>query len=114
MSSNDSRWCLSAGYARQNPSAPRKSGKPELVRDNWEVRSCCLTKECYPKDCCRVGLLLLFFRGLPGAKRPAPAGFQLFRGSHFNRRVGRLVQAAQDHFFHAFGAPCFDPALQRS
>jgi DDE superfamily endonuclease len=56
----------------------------------------------------------LFFRGLPGAKRPAPGGFQLFRRSHFSRRFGRVVQAPQDHFSHAFGAPCLDPSLQRS
>jgi hypothetical protein len=85
-----------------------------LVRDNWEVRSCCLTKECYPTDCCRFTFLLLFFRGLPGAKRPAPADFQLFCSSHFNWRLGGLAQATEHHLFHALGAPCLDPALQRS
>ena len=33
---------------------------------------------------------LLFFCGLPGAKRPAPGDFQLFRSSHFGRRISGL------------------------
>jgi hypothetical protein len=64
--------------------------------------------------CCRLAFFLLFFRGLPGAKRPAPAAFQLFCSSHFSRRFGALAQAAQNHFSHTLGAPCLDPAMQRS
>jgi hypothetical protein len=37
---------------------------------------------------------LLFFRGLPGADRPAPGDFQLFRNSRFDWRINRLSQAA--------------------
>lgn len=76
--------------------------------------ACCLTKECYPTDCCRFAFLLLFFRGFPGAQRPAPAGFQLFCSSHFSRRFGALAHAAQNHFSHTLSAPCVDPAMQRS
>lgn len=32
--------------------------------------ACCLTKVCYPTGCCRLAFFLLFFSGLPGAKRP--------------------------------------------
>lgn len=56
----------------------------------------------------------LFLRGLPGAKRPAPADFKLFGNSHFSWRFGALAQAAQYHFSHTLGAPCLDPAMQRS
>ncbi|WP_175145656.1 DUF2844 domain-containing protein, partial [Paraburkholderia phenoliruptrix] len=49
------------------PSAP--NGARQL-----QCPACCLTKECYPTDCCRFAFFLLFFRGLPGAERPAPAG----------------------------------------
>jgi hypothetical protein len=38
-------------------------------------RPCCLTKECYLTNCCRFAFFLLFFRGLPGAERPAPGDF---------------------------------------
>ncbi|SAL48879.1 hypothetical protein AWB67_02218 [Caballeronia terrestris] len=50
--------------------------------DNGFVRSCCLTKECYPTDCCRFVFLPPFFLGLPGAQRPAPPVFNFSRGVH--------------------------------
>jgi len=87
------------------------SGFAPLGGDNDYVRSCCLTKECYPTDCCRFAFFLLFFRGLPGAERPAPGDFQLFRNSHFGWRISGLSQAAQNQFFYALCSPRLDPAL---
>jgi hypothetical protein len=55
--------------------------------------------------------VLLFFRGLPCAKRPAPPAFN-FSATHIS--VGVFALAAQNRFLHTLGAPRFDPVLQRS
>jgi hypothetical protein len=55
-----------------------------------------------------------FLSWFAGRVAPGPAGFQLFCSSHFSRRFGALAKAAQNHFSHVLGTPCFDPALQRS
>jgi hypothetical protein len=39
-------------------SVPEIDWTPGMVRDNWEVRSCCLKKECYPTDCCRFAFFI--------------------------------------------------------
>jgi hypothetical protein len=48
------------------------------------------------------------------AKRPAFAGFQLFRGLHFDWRVSVLPQVAQNQILHVPFSPRDDPALQGS
>jgi hypothetical protein len=55
--------------------------------------------------------VLLFFRGLPGAKRPAPPAFN-FSAIHIS--VGVFALAAQNRCLHTLGAPHFDRLLQRS
>jgi len=65
----------------------------------------------YLRDRCRFAFFLLFLRGLPGAERPALGDFQLFRNSHFDWRINRLSQAAQNQIFYALCSPRVDPAL---
>lgn len=89
----DGFWVLSVNSRQALNRTASFCDKVKLDGDNELVRSCCLTKECYPTECCRFAFFLLFFRGLPGAERPANH-FQLFRNSHFGLRISGLSQTA--------------------
>jgi len=100
----------------QRKAAPGLFKHPCLNAPVTERRrsTCCLTKECYRTNCCRFDFLSSFLSWFAGREAPGPAGFQLFCNSHFGRRFGALTHAAQNHFSHTLGAPCVDPAMQRS
>jgi hypothetical protein len=55
-----------------------------------------------------------FLSWFAGREAPGPRRLQLFCNSRFSRRFGAMAQAAQNHFSHTLGAPCLDPAMQRS
>jgi hypothetical protein len=77
--------------------------QPQMVRDNWEVRSCCLKKECYPTDCCRFAFFLPFM--VCRARSARPLRISVFPTLSFNRRLGGLAQTTQDQFSYALGSP---------
>jgi hypothetical protein len=90
------------------------AARSAVKTDNYLVRSCCLTKECYPMDCCRFRFVSSFLSWVFRARSARPSRLSMLLQFTFSQRFGALAHASQNHFSHTLSAPCVDPAMQRS